>query len=326
LYDASHFLSEVYIDVAERQMLRGGHAIFRFTDDFRIATSSWAEARRSLEALDRSVRELGLILNEAKTYVPTIHRYEAMLGEGDALWRRVTAQVEADLSTFNWYSGEISTSDDSEDDPSGEFAVSAALRGLELWAAQIIEPSQTQSDVEQLPSRRLLGLALAPLMRHRSPGGLAYVGRILAYEPDLAPSIGRYLARLVAEFEDDVVVVLDEILVEVQLLSSWQSLWLLEPLLRIASFPSSLEHWVQSLLKSDLGPVRARAALILASSARIRVRELLEIYRSVPHASRPDVVAALATRASPRSRPLAGIIRESPLNRWVAEDVWEEGL
>jgi Reverse transcriptase (RNA-dependent DNA polymerase) len=75
LLNSSDRLSEVYIDIAERDLLRKGLAVWRFNDDFRIACRDYPGALRAIEALDEAARQIGLVISEYKTFTPTFTRY-----------------------------------------------------------------------------------------------------------------------------------------------------------------------------------------------------------------------------------------------------------
>ncbi|MPZ51778.1 MAG: hypothetical protein GEU79_03430 [Acidimicrobiia bacterium] len=62
LLDPSDELSDLYADIVERGLLREGFQTWRFNDDFRIASASYSEALRAIEALGRHARHLGLVI------------------------------------------------------------------------------------------------------------------------------------------------------------------------------------------------------------------------------------------------------------------------
>ncbi|HEX8003688.1 MAG TPA: RNA-directed DNA polymerase [Mycobacteriales bacterium] len=75
----SDALAEVYIEPIRRHLTRAGFNVWRFADDFRVACETYEEALEAWELLDRAARDLGLVLNEAKTRTPGRARYEASL-------------------------------------------------------------------------------------------------------------------------------------------------------------------------------------------------------------------------------------------------------
>src|SRR5439155_666798 len=80
---ATDMLSEFVIDIVGRRLLRKGHRVWRFNDDFRIAAQSWGDANRALEQIDSEVRSLGLALNDQKTFIQGRKRYEEWFTAAD---------------------------------------------------------------------------------------------------------------------------------------------------------------------------------------------------------------------------------------------------
>jgi hypothetical protein len=75
LLDPSDRLSEVYIDIIERSVLRRGWPTWRFNDDFRIATRSYSEALAAIEDIAEALRDIGLTLSDSKTTTPRYSTY-----------------------------------------------------------------------------------------------------------------------------------------------------------------------------------------------------------------------------------------------------------
>src|SRR5665811_1209842 len=75
----SDVLAEAYIDVLERRLHRANARVWRYSDDFRIATDSWSDALATVDLLEREVRRIGLTLNDPKTVIRRGDTYEASL-------------------------------------------------------------------------------------------------------------------------------------------------------------------------------------------------------------------------------------------------------
>ena len=75
----SDVLAEAYIDVLERRLHRANARVWRYSDDFRIATDSWSDALATVDLLEREVRRIGLTLNDSKTVIRRGDTYEASL-------------------------------------------------------------------------------------------------------------------------------------------------------------------------------------------------------------------------------------------------------
>src|SRR5262249_34904011 len=75
LLESSDQLSEVYIRIVERDLVRRGLLIWRYNDDFRIAVKPYGDALEAIERLAASAREIGLTLNDHKTRTPGLFNY-----------------------------------------------------------------------------------------------------------------------------------------------------------------------------------------------------------------------------------------------------------
>lgn len=75
LLDASDWLSDIYIQSVERDLLRRGLAVWRYNDDFRIACRSYTEALDAIERLSEAARAVGLTVSEYKTFTPSFPTY-----------------------------------------------------------------------------------------------------------------------------------------------------------------------------------------------------------------------------------------------------------
>lgn len=79
IHPVSDVLGDTYLDPVRRSLLREGLAVWRYADDFRIASASLGQARRALETCAAAVRERGLVLNERKTLTYGRTTYEDSL-------------------------------------------------------------------------------------------------------------------------------------------------------------------------------------------------------------------------------------------------------
>lgn len=126
----SDLLSDVFIDVAERDLLRAGLAVTRYNDDFWIAAKTWPEAQEALAALSRAIRDLGLTLNEVKTFPLLRDRYEAWLNLPEERWAQINENVQLDLRDVGGYAEEADVPDNL---PEQEVQVAeAAVLALQL--------------------------------------------------------------------------------------------------------------------------------------------------------------------------------------------------
>jgi hypothetical protein len=49
--------------------IRSDARVWRYSDDFRIATDSWSDALAAVDLLEREVRRIGLTLNDSNTVI-----------------------------------------------------------------------------------------------------------------------------------------------------------------------------------------------------------------------------------------------------------------
>ena len=95
-------------------------------------------------------------------------------------------------------------------------------------------------------------------------------------------------------------------------LSTWQQLWLLEPLTAGPAI-DGLEDWMRAMLASDVDAVRGRAALALAVRSAISPADLGELFDDVCTSARPDVAAAIAASRDVPPALLDTVRREGPI-------------
>jgi hypothetical protein len=77
-------------------MLRRGYIAFTYSDDFRIASPTLGAARAAVEACAEEVRELGLVLNDRKTYTYRTRKYRESLTSFTDAERRLFAEDRSD--------------------------------------------------------------------------------------------------------------------------------------------------------------------------------------------------------------------------------------
>lgn len=333
LYDPSDWLSEIAIDVVERRMLRSGYATFRFNDDFRIAATSWAQANEAIEALDRQLRNLGLALNDAKTFIQTVDHYRTWVELPEKTWAGITARLGLDIRQPEWeafgdYQATIAPLVEDElekeefeveedvDEAVRDLWIDAAERALDLW----LEGMGTERDrLHESIDRRLLRQALGILTTAQSPSALDYCKTVVTAEPHYTYLVGRYL-RAIAHHQPDIVSSLVSGWVEAEIhLNSWQALWMLEPLLVLPTLDVSLASWVRRLVGDATSPdvLRARAVATLVAKNQMLPGEAAEIYDEITPAARPDIVAAVGAICDAGDPIRRALEKDSALNRLI---------
>ncbi|MFZ2260899.1 MAG: reverse transcriptase domain-containing protein, partial [Luteococcus japonicus] len=83
VHSSSDILGDCYIDPIRRRLVRSGFKTSSYSDDFRIYSTTLAEAKLALEACAFEARSLGLVLNEGKTLTYTAEHYFKSLDSFD---------------------------------------------------------------------------------------------------------------------------------------------------------------------------------------------------------------------------------------------------
>jgi RNA-directed DNA polymerase len=318
LYRGSDFLSELVIDIVERRLLRSGLDVWRFNDDFRVATRSWRRAREVIESLDREVRRVGLTLNEEKTYAQRASTYREWLSASDRVWDEVSDAVDFDFRAFDLYTVAPLPGQEDEEEPDPEELENAAIRALEFWNDLTVNPGDHPLRVY----RSLLSRALWSLISLGSPAGLGYLRKVLAIEPQLSPTVGRYLAAASASEEEAAAAQLETLVTDRSLfLNAWQRIWLLDAAVSFDDeLPESVVTWAKTCLRSSQpGILRARAAVALSWYGEISPEDVLRVYEQVAPASKPDAILAVANTLGPDDPRTRAIVRDSPIAAWIVE-------
>lgn len=311
----SDVLSESFIDIVERRMLRLQFPTWRFNDDFYLAGVGWAAANRALEALDREVRRVGLTLNENKTFLLRADHYLEWLGRPERLWNEMTENVEFDLRAVGSYSdgdAESEVPDDAIVAAAATAVLQAAVPGLEV-------EDRLQAEV----NRQLAGVSLFALQTTESLNGAQFVQQLISLAPQLTHQVCRYLVSITPENEDLIQLLYEQIFSHREIyLSPWQALWLFEPIRKMTHLPSGGHEWIASHLASAYpDAVRGRAALTLAEKDEVTESVLAELYGSLGPSSTPDVVLAFAYVADGRSATLRAVRGDNPMNAWIIDAV-----
>ena len=338
VHPASDVLGDTYIDRVRRRLLRRGHAVFTYSDDFRIASPSLGDARASLEACAMEVRALGLVLNERKTYTYGAENYRHSLTSFADAEQRLFADGESPdpfglgfldtdygdadgdaaaplaLGTSPLGSSvdenEALATDNSEDiDPQ---RLRAAQRAWELWENED-ESEETQAGQDAAITQSLLGRALPTLGAAGDTRPLRLLSRLLRFKPALTPQVAAYVAAYGQNGQRaraDLRSALDEA-VTGNILSAWQGMWLAQAAggIRRSRRTHSYEEWLAQCVADGHDGLAATAAAALGRIGR----------------GDPDLVAAAVDRVGPEWRRLAfwGLIG---LDRARAEDTADDEL
>jgi hypothetical protein len=341
---ASNVLGDTYIDMVRRRLVRRGYAVFTYSDDFRIASRTLADAREALEACAEEVRVLGLVLNERKTYTYGARKYEASLTSFAKAERSLFAAdqgPEGDQAADPFALGTTSESYDAEErdtstlgaspldrgiDDSEAFdeaalgvtqypdsgKASAARRAWQIWENED-ESEETQAGQDAVITQSLLGLALPILGAVGDAAPIESLSLLLRFEPGLAPHVAAYIAayaRHGLSARGEIRQALNDV-VEENIFSPWQGMWLAQAAgeLPRTRREQTYERWLTKCVsESHHDGLTATAAASLGRLGRKK---------------NADVVAAAVERVSAPWKRLAfwGILGlDSALADRVADD------
>ena len=204
VHKCSDVLGDIYIDPVRRRLTRLGYTVFTYSDDFRICSPSLGSARSALDACAIEVRQLGLVLNERKTFTYHVKNYRKSLDSFELAERRLfeagddASLLDLDVDLYD-DEGELSdetanltlgpipaqgevdqdeaieegapSADETQNDPNSPQA-NAARRAWRLWIEED-ESEDAQGRNDAAITQTLLSRALARLGAIGDPGPLA---------------------------------------------------------------------------------------------------------------------------------------------------------
>lgn len=310
LVDASDWLSEVYINIVERDLIRQGWPVWRFNDDFRVGCLTYMDALDAIERLDTSARAAGLTISDYKTFVSKFTTYwSRTLGlnstDDTTVGDPTDIPTDADVIAMDY--------EDIDDDPiEAAITILGRTRQDNLVSDKIDLKKIRGTEVRDI--RRALNI----LRSQQDVSGLSYLMDILVFVPSLTPSVCSYVlaidnsnvsARLTyTKLIKDIV---DRVS-----LGEWQALWLTYVCRKLRLLDEeSLRIWVVNQRDRGRGrPLGAEAALALAEAGEGDFSDLDQALRSEPEALAPWFllgVKAMATEDPTKYRNRALAVRNS---------------
>lgn len=291
-------------------MIREGFPIWRYNDDFRIATRSYGDALRAVDALSAVARELGLVVSEHKTSTPSLTTYVFD-----------TTGLTADDAIPSDISAEDAVGDYLEELDESTLGEARQLIGeANPIAAAIKDGNPSLNDVRRL--RR----TIAAFRLEENPGLTSETVRIVAYVASLTPDVARYLSSL--DEMSPVAGSVDSIIAEVSL-NEWQELWIIDVIRRLkfldenaAGDVISRQRWVRKLSFTDRSPVvRASCFWALAAADMVTVQQVDSAMREAPSCLSSWYLVALQTlvvNADDKAARLVKAVKsESKLHGWI---------
>jgi len=342
VHPASDILGDTYIDPVRRRLLRQGHIVFAYSDDFRIASPSLGDARASLEACAMEVRALGLVLNERKTYTYGADNYRSSLTSFADAEQRLFADgkqpdsfgglrfLDSDYGDADGDGGApltlgtsplgssvdedeaLATDNNEVSEDIDPQRLRAAQRAWELWETED-ETEETQAGQAAAITQSLLGRALPALGAGGDGRPLEFLSGLLRYEPALTPQVSAYVhayGQHSPRARSALRSALDEAVTD-DILSAWQGMWLAQAAggVRRSRRIHAYEEWLARCTAESHDGLAATAAAALGRMGR----------------GDPDLVAATIERVGPEWRRLAfwGLIG---LDRVKAENTADDEL
>lgn len=312
---SSDLLADVYLGILERALLRQGHPVARYADDFKVLVADWATANQVIEHAAEVARGIGLILSSEKT---SINKTAKMADDEivlQAIFDKYFALAQLDLTTFDdlmdWY-GEPTPVAELPDDQSA--AEEAFRRVLGDWTKR--------GRRSKLPNR-LVAKSLWSLQR--APGRLSdkILTQLVFLEPLKLSSVILYLRERSDEPPAHWRSVSKLVAMERQ--SPWAKLWLLNFIATLPYDDSSKharrsQRWTENQLIDDHEVVRAEAAWALARWGALTQAGLERLFSSATSITRPGLAAAWGrTGARPDHDLARAIVGSSPLVRYAFE-------
>lgn len=315
MFVASDRLSEVYAQLLQDQLLRRGHLVWRFNDDFRIGCPSFESALDAIEALSEEARSMGLIINEQKTISPRFVNY-AMATFG-------LTSIEDEIPVDEQDEVEAAVADYTEDFGDPDEAVDL------LRAAVANEGDWDLGDVDRDRVSRLRR-AIWSVVRAADPRAVGAIVPLAIYVPSLTPALCRYV-EVIANAEPAAVAGSVDTVVSKVSLGGWQRLWFCHLLratellaLQAPGGRDSRFAFVQDCASDPRhAAVRAEASLALARIGEASVGELASSLVTEPRAlsSWYVLAAAEASRGGRDEKILQGVRGSDPLFAMLLDSV-----
>jgi hypothetical protein len=296
LLDASDKLSEVYMQILERDLVRRVGDVWRFNDDFRLAVNGYGNAQQALEDLAAAARPLGLVLNDHKSNIIGFAKYfwRHSLGEsGDADVEVNPAEIDVWIEEYPDLEGDELT-----------LAAESTLNRLD-------EDANEPMDLAELPvdDIRDLRRAFNMLAQEESPAGLPYVERVFRFVPQLTPRLCDYLVSS-HKAGHGALEVWQAISIRAELQNVWQRAWMTYVARRCGFLDGPPLQWLRQQFNSaPPGLLHAELALTLAPVGGVDFAALDIALRTQPEALAPWY--AMAMNHVPASEEQRNAVRGS---------------
>lgn len=305
---ASDSLADAYLEVMERELLRGNPRICRYADDFRILCDDWGAANETIEEAAESARTIGLILASDKTSIWKSRTLRERRRSTAAFIVQYFQDARDALTTIrSLWRGYEEPEDIEMVEPDDEALVREALRRIfEDWfSAQdsTLPDNDSSSHLQYLPA----ALGVLGKGAERLPD--EWLAELVFRHPLRLQQVALYL-RARAETAENWKTL--STLTAMQRQSPWSKVWLLNaansqlPGGQGGERAAEVLAWVAAQLTDKHEIVRSEAAWHLANQGAISESQLAAAYRLASPLTRPAIAAACgAVRLPSRS----GLVR-----------------
>lgn len=275
--EPSDWLSEYYAARVERSLVRDGFDVWRYADDFRVGCKTYAEALNAIEALSRSAREVGLVLNEKKSSTPMFLTYlgnNADVAVVDASAEINPVDVEAAVTSDYLPEDDVQAVDEAQ-----------SVLGS-LWDPQADRQSRDDSwDVRELEAERHRAVrrALNTLTKFSNPAGVTALLSLMAYQPAMTHQVIRYAEAVAPVATSEVGDVLDRAISRISM-TDWQRAWLaygLRACDQTIAAGSQRAAWLENQLSRTSSLAASEAAVTLAENGMVGFDQLEAAVREV---------------------------------------------
>jgi hypothetical protein len=311
-------LGDVYLSIADRDLSRSGVLVTRWGDDYRIPADGLSAAYRASAALEGALRELGLVINGAKTWTPSTEKYGEWVDKQRATRRTLKAireRIKARLAE-----------DYAADEDAPPRRKTRVDRGLERdFLAATDENAPWGSSPEGYAASRQVQTGLQELGRTGSNAPLSRLDLVLFRYPHLTRDTSQYLRRrIVGGHVDDTVGAITDALSSESYPFPWQSGWLLHALIPVRKhIPKTAVTVAKDWLAAGASPgfIRGRAAILLATEGELPMgKELDAIWSDMPEANRVDLVGAATLMKGAEAKRFLVAVRRDPLHAAIADE------
>jgi hypothetical protein len=255
--DPSSFLGNALMDKVDKAMFNEGYTMFRYMDDLRIVVPNEAAARKALLRLVLHLREIGLGLNSAKTFV---------IGPQDLLMNEHVVDDDPEIAL-------IEKAIASKDAVAIQGAAEMVFRRAETLLAQGL----TSERVFRFCLNRINSLRLYKNLTLPDSNGLtSTVLQLLVRRPAETDSFCRYLET--APFTAEHIIEFERLLsAEPLCVYVWQNFLLWRVLTQRKVHSDVLKNRAHALISADMSsPEAGAAALFLGATGSYADRDALK--------------------------------------------------